>query len=129
MSGAEGGKRVGGVTFSHHQGRGTLWWGKGSPLRTKGRQRKGARKASAVRQTGGGVCERGLAHPSPRLGAPFARNGEGVERAEAGGGNRVLPTVGNDTRRRVVYALFAFILFIVAKKKIQRKRSLNLSSG
>ena len=94
-----------GVTFSHHQGSGAPWRGKGSPLRTKGRQRKGARKASAVRQTGGGVCERGLAHPSPRLGAPFARKGEGVERAEAGGGNRVC----HDTTDRGLTRLELFL--------------------
>ena len=35
-------------------------------------------RRSAARQTGGGVCKRGLAHPSPRLGAAFARKGEGV---------------------------------------------------
>ena len=73
------------------------------------------------------MCERGLAHPSPRLGTAFARKGEGVERAEAGGGNRVLPTVGNDTRRHIVYVLFACILFIVFyffllwQKKNQKK--------
>ena len=72
------------------------------------------------------MCEHGLAHPSPCLGAVFVHKGEGVERAEAGGGKRVLPTVGNDTRRHVVYTLFAFILFIVfyffyyyGKKKIK----------
>ena len=81
------------------------------------------------------MCERGLAHPSPHLGTAFMHKGEGVERVEAGGGNRVLPMAGNDTQRRVVYALFAFILFIVfyffllLQKKNQRKRSLNLSSG
>ena len=87
--------------------------GEGEPPAHKGRQWKGVHKASAVQQTGGGVCECGLAHPSPHLGAVFACKGEGVERVEAGGGNRVLPMVGNDTQRHIVFTLFAFILFIV----------------
>ena len=68
------------------------------------------------------MCERGLAHPSPRLGTAFARKGEGVERAEAGEGTGCFPRLemihgdALSTRCLPLFYLLYFTFFIVAKK-------------